>query len=356
MHQETISRRAFLAAAAAAGASLLGLGERLLAAPSSQPLAAPYPDKFHRDGGLVVLPGRGELYVASDFHSRHADFRKWLSKTDLVAKLKDRDDVFGLILGDAVDKKADDPLAEDNGDSRIIDEIRAIQDNSDQTGKRLIFIRGNHEHEVWRIYDALKRRYGLNAANRRRFVEALYATEQGSFFRQFNFLERISEEQFEYLGRLPVAVLARNGVVAVHAGPSKLAKSPRQLAQMDEQVVEELVWTRPGQTQGLGVYVADDVTAFLKMMDGAGLLLTGHTPLSSLPEDWIQNGIGVFADHQVILATSYGSEPGEKSYLVLDLAKRYASARDLKAGKEIQRLGAEVGMAAPVHLAQRRVA
>src|SRR5690242_17430080 len=96
-----ISRRAFLTGvgggmASLAASSLVSRGLITLAGP---PTMAPAGSKVVRNGGLITLPDSGELYVASDFHTRHTDFVQWLTRTDLVAKLKDRDDVYGLILG-----------------------------------------------------------------------------------------------------------------------------------------------------------------------------------------------------------------------------------------------------------------
>jgi hypothetical protein len=150
----------------------------------------------------------------------------------------------------------------------------------------------------------------------------------------------VTEEQIAYLKALPVAVLGKNGLVGTHAGPSGKAASVESVAKMEEAVVAELVWPRPKEIDPLG-YTLDDVTKFLKIMEDSGLLVVGHTPLSGLPPAWIQNGVGVYGEHQMILATSFGSEPGEKSHLVIDLGKRVGGVGDLAVGKEIQRLAGE---------------
>lgn len=334
-HPAAVSRRRFLAAAAALPAAcqaLLAARPALAEAPD-----AAFPDAFVREGALVVVPSRGEIIVAADFHTRHRDFEKWLTRSRLVESLRDRDDCYALILGDVVDAKPGDAHAEPDGDSRMVDRIRDIRARLGKAGERLIFIQGNHEREVVRIYEALKKQCGLNPRNRRRLVEALYATENGAYFRQFNFLERITDEQCEFLKALPVAVLMRNGVVATHAGPPRDCRSPRPLINADDRTVEEIVWSRPANIQ-TGGYTADDLATFLRTMGNARLLIVGHTPLGALPREDVRNGVGVFADRQVILATSYGWEPGEKSYLVLRLDRRYDGFAGLAPGREILRL------------------
>lgn len=337
MQATVLSRRAFLAAT---GATTAGLLTNRAMATTTAPAA--YPNKFQRDGGLVILPDRGELYIASDFHTRHTDFQRWLTQTKLVEKLKDRDDVYGLILGDAVDAKFGDLAAERGGDTRIIERIREIQQTLGEAGKRLIFIKGNHEYEVARIYEALQKQYGMTARTQAILVRALFNSADGAYFQQFNFLERITEEQFRFLKGLPVAVMAKNGLLAVHAGPSREAVGTTSVARQEKKVVAELVWPRAAEIDPTG-YTLDDVTKFLAIMEESNLLVVGHTPLSSLPPEWVKNGVGVYGEHQMILATSFGSDPGEKSHLVIDLSKRIRGVGDLAVGREILRLEPKQG-------------
>ena len=62
------------------------------------------------------------------------------------------------------------------------------------------------------------------------------------------------------------------------------------------------------------------------------------TPLEELPPESIKKGMGFLGSHQVILGTSYGHQPGEKTYLKIDLTKRYKNSDDLRIGEEILRL------------------
>ena len=283
------------------------------------------------DGGLVLLPSRGQLYIANDFHTRHADFARWLKDTDLVARLKGGEDVYGLVLGDVVDAKPNDPEEEKGGDLRMIERIRDIQRGPG--GDRLIYVLGNHEYEVIRLYDAARKQLGMNRANQRRIVEALYRSELGAYFQQWNFIKRINDDVFNYLRKRPVLVLCRNGLVAVHAGPTRDPATPADVAQMKDEIVQKLVWNRPGTD-----YEPEHVADFLRVMDRSSLLIVGHTPLSSLPESWVRNGLCLVGDHAAVMAASYGALPGQKQYICIDLSKRYADVAALEPAKEIRPL------------------
>ena len=85
-------------------------------------------------------------------------------------------------------------------------------------------------------------------------------------------------------------------------------------------------------------YDTSDLSTFLQRMNDSSLVVSGHTPLRYLPEEFIRDNVGEYGEQQIILATSYGSEPAEKSFLVLDLKTAYESTSDLRAGEEIRLL------------------
>lgn len=333
---KNISRRDFLVASAAiiSGFALKTKGFDVIQA---VPPEIKYPNKFHRDRGIVIIPDKGELYIAADFHSRYDDFKKWLSNTRIYEKLKEGENVYGLILGDIVDIKPNDNEADKTGDVKILNKLMKIRRKLGKRGNRLIYIMGNHEHANVDIYRKLKKYSGLNIRNKKQLVDELFDSEAGEELRQFNFLKRVRESHYKYLKELPLVVLCKNGVVAAHAGPALSAANLEDIAGEKEKVVKELVGGR-----GYGVkedgYSEGDVLRFLKMMEDAKLLITGHTPLGELPPESIKKGIGHFGNHQVILGTSYGHQPGKKTYLKIDLTKRYKSADDLRIGEEILRL------------------
>jgi hypothetical protein len=290
-----------------------------------------------RNGGLLFLPDHGKLFVASDFHTRYADFEMWLERTRIVERLRNGDDVYGLIVGDVVDRKPGDIHAEDDGDTRIIERIREIQNNEDEQGERFLYIQGNHENRCVSIYEKLIADEAMTPSNQQQVVKNLFSGERGSYYQQFNFVSRMNDDRYRYLKKLPAAVIAENGIVGIHAGPSVSLSSPKDIIIWNEAVIDEILWSRPVEVRKNG-YDINDLSTFLQRMNGSSLVVSGHTPLRYLPQEFIRDNVGDYGGQQIILATSYGSEPAEKSYLVLDLKTAYASTSELRAGEEIRLL------------------
>ena len=183
---------------------------------------ADYPNQVKRDGELVVLPDKGTVYVATDFQAQWSNFNRWLTQTRLVERIEAGEDVYGLILGDAVDHKPGDPIFEPYGDVKIVDRIMQLQHQLGE--ERLIYLRGNHELASADTYAMLKKA-GMNPDNRRAIIDQLYQTIQGAYFKQFNFIERMTDEHYDYLINLPTVAIGKNGFVGVHAGTSRAAKT-----------------------------------------------------------------------------------------------------------------------------------
>lgn len=296
-----------------------------------------YSNKFQRDGKLVILPDRGILYVASDFHSNYQDYKKWLKHTNLIEKLELKEDVYGVILGDIIDFKKAKGHKDRSGDRRILDSIMNIKENLGEYGSRLITLKGNHEHEVLSIYRKLKKKCFLENKSMEELIEELPESNSWSFYKQFNFIERIKKRHFNYIKNLPLAILAKNGIVGTHAAPLRNIDSINDIVNITNKNEHELVWNRPWEITRNG-YDKYDVDYFLEVMENSSILVSGHTPLEHFSEEKQKNGVVMYGEHQVILATSYGYEPGNKSYLEFDLSKNYNDVNDLRLGKEIKRL------------------
>ena len=294
-----------------------------------------YPNQLARDGELVILPDHGTVYIAADFHAHWRDFNQWLDRTKLISQIESGADVYGLILGDVVDHKPGDPIFEPYGDTRIVDRLMQIRKQLGANGDRLIFLKGNHEFEAANTYAMLKK-HGLNAANREQLIDALYRSPQGAYFQQFNFIERMTDEHYNYLLSLPTAVVGKNGFVGVHAGISNAVKSLASLTRPSPKVLEDLLWGRPIVAQA-GGHTPAETDAFLDRI-GGNLLIVGHTPLGYLPKKIVKDGVARLGERQLIFTTGYGASPGEPSYLVIDLSKRYRLVAELRYGVEIQPL------------------
>ena len=296
-------------------------------------MLADYPNQVTRDGELVVLPDKGIVYVATDFQAQWSNFNRWLTQTRLVERIEAGEDVYGLILGDAVDHKPGDPIFEPYGDVKIVDRIMQLQQQLGE--ERLIYLRGNHELASADTYAMLKKA-GMNPDNRRDMIARLYQTIEGTYFKQFNFIERMTDEHHNYLINLPTVAIGKNGFVGIHAGTSRSARTLADLVRPSKKVLDELLWGRPAIVLRSG-YTPSQTAGFLKRIGGR-VLAVGHTPVGSLPKAAVSDGIARLGAHQLIFSTGYGAAPGVRSYLAIDLSKRYNAVTELKYGAEIHPL------------------
>ena len=299
-----------------------------------------YPDHFTRDGHVVVLPDHGTIYIVSDLHAHWDDFNQWLRLTKLVERIQAGEDVYGLILGDAIDYKPDEPRHPPYGDTLIIDKVIALQRQLGDNGKRLIYLRGNHEFAAADAYAMLKKQ-GMTPQNRHNFIRALYNSPAGAYYEQFNFIERMTDAHYEFLLSLPTVVIAKNGFVGIHAGPARAITALGDLVEPDPKTLEELLWHRPIIAYP-GGYTLKHITNFLEATR-ANLLVVGHTPIHYFPSKNVRDGIATFGKNQLIFSTGYSGSPGIPTYIEIDLAKRYASVDALKLGINIHHLYDKAG-------------
>ena len=295
---------------------------------------ADYPNQLTRDGELVILPEQGTVYIATDFHAHWSDFNQWLKQTKLIERIASGENVYGLILGDVADHKPGDKVFESSGDTKIVNRIKELQKQLGAKGERLIYLKGNHEYAAADTYAMLKRA-GMNADNQQDLIQQLYRTLQGAYYKQFNFIERMTDEHYEYLISLPTIVVGKNGFVGVHAGTSRTVQSLADLVQPSQEVLDELLWARPVVALA-GGYTPAQTEEFLKRIEGS-VLIVGHTPLGYFPNK-ISNGVALLGKHQLFFSTGYGARPGVRSYLAIDLSKKYTSVSEFEGGVEIHPL------------------
>ena len=310
-------------------------------AATAQPkLLAQYPDQLTRDGHVIVLPDHGTVYIVSDLHAHWDDFNQWLQLTKLVERIQAGEDVYGLILGDAVDYKPDEPRHPPYGDTLIIDRVMELQRQLGDKGKRLIYLRGNHEFAAADAYAMLKKQ-GMTPQNRAQFIRLLYESPLGSYYEQFNFIERMTDTHYEFLLNLPTVVIGKNGFVGIHAGPPRFITSLTNLVKPSPKTLEELLWHRPGIAYS-GGYTLKHIDNFLKTVH-AKLLIVGHTPIHYFPAKNVRDGIATFGDKQLIFSTGYSGLPGIPTYIEIDLSETYTSVRALKLGVNIHHLYGKTG-------------
>ena len=299
-----------------------------------------YPDQLTRDGHVLVLPDHGTVYIVSDLHAHWDDFNQWLRLTKLVERIQADEDVYGLILGDAIDYKPDEPRHPPFGDTLIVDRVMELQKQLGDKGKRLIYLRGNHEFAAADAYAMLKKQ-GMTTQNREQFIRLLYDSHLGSYYEQFNFIERMTDAHYEFLINLPTVVIAKNGFVGIHAGPPRFITSLTDLVNPSPKTLEELLWPRPAIAYP-GGYTLAHIKNFLKAVH-ANLLVVGHTPIHYFPAQNVRDGIATFGKNQLIFSTGYSGLPGIPTYIEIDLSETYPSVHALKLGVNIHHLYDKTG-------------
>lgn len=294
-----------------------------------------YPNEYTRDGHVIVLPDHGTVYIVADLHAHWEDFNQWLDQTQLVQKIEAGEDVYGIMLGDAIDYKPDERPKPPYGDVQIVNRVIEIQRQLGDEGKRLIYIRGNHEYAAADTY-ALMKTNGMTDQNRPAFIRKLYTSINASYYKQFNFIERMTDEHFEFLTNMPTVVVGKKGFVAVHAGPSRSIRSLVDLIKPSPMTFDEILWDRP-EIVFTGGYTPKHTENFLKKIQ-ANYLIVGHTPISYFPNEYIRDGVARIDGKQLIFSTGYGGIEGGQTYLEIDLSKTYDSVDELKYGVNIHPL------------------
>ena len=294
-----------------------------------------YPNQLTRDGHVIILPDHGTVYIVSDLHAHWNDFNQWLQQTRLVERIQAGEDVYGIMLGDSIDYKPDETPKPPFGDVQIVNRVIEIQQQLGDKGKRLIYMRGNHEFAAADTY-AMMKKYGMTDQNRPAFIQKLYNSINGSYYKQFNFIERMTDAHFDFLTNLPTVVIGKKGFVAIHAGPARSIISLEDLIAPGPKTLDELLWDRPDAVLG-GRYTLKHTENFLKTLN-AKFLIVGHTPISYFPSKNIKDGVARLGGKQLIFSTGYGGLRGGQTYIEIDLAKTYTSVEELKFGVNIHLL------------------
>lgn len=294
-----------------------------------------YPNQLTRDGHVVVLPNQGTVYIVTDLHAHWNDFNQWLQQTRLIERIKADEDVYGVMLGDSIDYKPNERPKPPYGDLQIVNRVIELKEQLTDKGERLIYLRGNHEFAAAEAYAMLKRA-GMTEQNQALFIQKLYDSPTGSYYRQFNFIERMNDSHYNFLINLPTLVIGKKGFVAVHAGPAQSKVSLTDLIEPSTQTLDQILWDRPKIT-GIGRYTFKHTENFLKGIHG-NFLVVGHTPINYFPTENINDGVARLDGKQLVFTTGYGGLRDGQTYIEIDLAQSYTSVDELKMGVNIHRL------------------
>ncbi|RKU24893.1 hypothetical protein C6497_17130 [Candidatus Poribacteria bacterium] len=293
------------------------------------------PNQLTRNGHVILLPDHGTVYIVSDLHAHWNDFNQWLEQTRLIERIETGEDVYGIMLGDSIDYKPTERPKPPYGDLQIVNRVIELQTQLGEKGKRLIYIRGNHEYAAAETY-ALLKNAGMTEQNRPAYIRKLYNSPTGSYYRQFNFIERMNDSHYDFLINLPTVVVGKNGFVAVHAGPAKSIDRLADLVEPSQKTLDEILWDRPKITR-IGGYTFEHTKNFLEAINGS-FLIVGHTPISYFPPENIRDSVARLDGKQLIFSTGYGGLRGGQTYIEIDLSKTYISVDELKPGVNIHRL------------------
>jgi hypothetical protein len=285
---------------------------------------------------LLRLPNRGRLLVASDLHGNLRDFLAIVAKFERLDE-QAPESAHLLLLGDLLHgpslsaeqwqaaEKATPALRGRSYSDQSPAILLALSQLQERYPGRVHTLLGNHEHaHIGGPRTSLFARDETVALEQRLGVEA--SLWLGSFLKS-----------------LPIWALAPCGVLFSHAAPAA------ELGRLDElELIDyrRYILPRPKpQSQPGRSSVGGDSAARLL---GQLLWTSSLTPLSAqrvlgrvgarltvYGHAIVPAGYQVIGGQQLILSTSFGMEDDRKRLLVLDLAARYQSVGDLRAGSEL---------------------
>ena len=312
---------------------------------------------MERGNKIRRLPDSGKAIVVSDLHGNLDDFETILANSQVFSRMAAGEELYLVITGDICDVERHKLLAPGlptEGDIRILDRLIEMRR---QLGTRdgIIYLEGNHDFHILRICEEM-RREGCACVGK---YAQQYQQKYGDFLFQnnlapYDMIYRAEAKYLDFIGSGPLLVLCDNGIVITHAGPTRCRTVDSQLLDCiaglhrkdhfflpAEELYNSYYLQMLCNRYCLKDYTITDLKNFLQSCQGS-ILITGHTPLSYfrnsqqfLPECRYHQGLIVIGEMQVVFATSFGAYPGEKKYLELDLAVKYRSPLEWKAGKEI---------------------
>jgi hypothetical protein len=282
---------------------------------------------------LLVFPPEGTLLVCSDLHGNLADFQ--LMVRIFIGEDRSRPaDTYLLFLGDLIHG----PASELSPDSDLDNLFWHYQDRSKEIinafrrlkatyPKQVHSLLGNHEHSHLGGPETAKFHFNHH-------TDTSYLEEQLG--------EKMSEELLATIEKFPLAAITPGGIVFTHGAPSGKIASLQDILhadyyanikqdanQMHDVPVFDLLWLRAA--------APDDLQKFFALFHAASH--QKYCPKVSIyGHDVAEEGFYRDDDQQLLLSTSFRTPETNKTYLKIDLRKRYLSSFDLQPGKELMPL------------------
>ena len=271
---------------------------------------------------MARLPATGVLLVSTDLHGNLRDYKRLIALYEHEEAPGNRPIL--LLTGDLVHG----PHPEFNAPgmwpdylgTAYVDESRALLTHFESFTRtaRAFALMGNHDH-----------------AHVGGPVVAKFHDDEAAVFEAGLGADR--DRLCAFMATYPLIAVAPCGAVFTHAAPYATADSleafealdyagyeGRSIQQMySSDAVGALLWARcarPHQARRLLAATS---------LDGApnAFVAFGH--------DVVREGYEVVGDEQICVSTSYGLDTPQKTYLRLDLSRRYDSVHDLRPGHEL---------------------
>ena len=285
--------------------------------------AAPLPSR------ILHLPPEGKLLVCTDLHGNLADFQKMVVYFEEAEAQNERP--YLLFSGDlvhgpeALESEWPDYLGPYYRDQsgELIDAFLELQARFPGQVASLL---GNHEHSH------------VGGPHTPKFWE-----DETAHFEEVVGPER-SELYCAAFKTFPLVAVSPCGVCVTHGAPNVSITSPKELEVSYEGFenldinsmysgppITRLLWCR-----GCPPPIAD---AFLQVLSTLGheqrVVIFGH--------DIVTEGYEKIGAGQLQLSTSFGVDTANKTYIEIDLSRRYAGVSDLHEGRELRALYPKVG-------------
>jgi hypothetical protein len=258
------------------------------------------------DNRLVKLPMHKRAVFVGDLHGELNSLNEMLQLTNFIDEdISSNERGYAVFLGDFVDR----------GPSSV-ETLTALLDMKIRFKGNVVLLRGNHE------LPDVNSRYG--------FIDEVMC----KYPREGKEIYKLCNRLFENFSH---AVITANGIFAVHGGIPENASTLRQIADLDENGLQQLLWNDPRpEIQGfkpnydrdpsgltrIRIFGEDVTERFLKAV-GAKVLVRAHENLG---------GTGYMTLSKMVLSifsSRYGRLGWKRAYIDTDLSREVEDADSL---------------------------
>lgn len=279
---------------------------------------------------VLVFPSAGKLLVCADIHGNSRDYLRMMRIFN--ERIRQGEDLYLLFLGDLVHgpKTPSPELNFDYVDDSelVIDHLVGMQG---YFPGRISSLLGNHEHGH------------VGGPHTFRFDNDDEVRTLGNSLGS----EKTAEYQ-ELFRTFPLIAITPAGIVFSHGAPTPSIESLDQVVntayeghqvssfeEMFRLPVLDLLWRR-GASEEV-------VRKYLKAISPPGF----NNTMAVYGHDIVQEGLSREGQNLMVLSTSFGMVDRNKTYLEVDLSRRYETTADLREGEELKKLWPDLPVEEP---------